>query len=103
MQQYSRTTGGSATSAPFSMSGKIIACQSGILHTRMGDQEDIHKSVSQEETNANHSATIRANSHRRSFPLATTRDGHRLHGHDREPSIRLDAVRRSDRREISLG
>ena len=30
-------------------------------------------------------------------------DGHRLHGDDRQPAIWLDPVRRSDRRQISLG
>ena len=36
-------------------------------------------------------------------PLAAADDGRRLHGDDREPAIRLDTVRRSDRGEISLG
>ncbi len=29
-------------------------------------------------------------------------DGHRLHGDDREPAVRLDAVRQSDRRQIRM-
>src|SRR5580704_750576 len=37
------------------------------------------------------------------LPLDDARDGHRLHGDGREPAIWLDAVRRSDRCEISLG
>ena len=41
--------------------------------------------------------------HFQQLPLAAARDGHRLHGDDREPAIRLDAVRRSDRREKPLG
>ena len=37
------------------------------------------------------------------LPLDAACDGHRLHGDDRQPAIWLDAVRRSDRCEISLG
>jgi len=50
-----------------------------------------------------HSISKTSRSRARGDAMGPTRPRHHLHGDDRQPAIRLDAVHRSDRTEVPLG